>query len=311
MPPAGRIGCHDRDTELTADGTTLPCQTDHDTMFDLYVSGSAQMVGRTTRRQGLYRLPAAVGVGQIVRTRLSHGAVSTVDARLDAAWRSAPAPRLEPWRSTIVVAVEGLSLLRSGDDRTQINSGYAYQCRNGPLGHDSHGGQRVRRVVFHLEQPVGPNGVVPLDDTALRLASELVHGPTDGLHRESNALLLLASLERLGNVADDLATHARRLLFERLETPPSLSSLAARVGLTPRTLNRRLRAKFGATAFELLTRERIRRARESLLATATPAGALGLSLGFASPSHFASTFKARTGVTPSVFRRRGTNTRTA
>lgn len=124
----------------------------------------------------------------------------------------------------------------------------------------------------------------------------------------------LAWLEEDPAIADELDA----LYAELAETPPVVNSLrtvlhdypaiadaAKRLGMSERTLQRRLRE--AKTSYqEQLNQARIRDAQKLLLDTDTPITAIALEVGCSSPQHFSALFRRLVGQTPSDFRlRRG------
>ena len=81
----------------------------------------------------------------------------------------------------------------------------------------------------------------------------------------------------------------------------SLRNIAARVHLSPRQLARAFQAAMGCSVHQYILERRVARAR-SMLARQS-ATAVSMELGFSSPSHFAQTFRAFTGVSPSEYKR--------
>lgn len=80
----------------------------------------------------------------------------------------------------------------------------------------------------------------------------------------------------------------------------SLATIAAQVHLSPRQLARSFRASTGCPVHQYILESRIRRAK-ALLRHQSPT-IVSMDLGFSSPSHFAQTFRAITGVTPSEYK---------
>lgn len=87
---------------------------------------------------------------------------------------------------------------------------------------------------------------------------------------------------------------------------PTLAAAAREVGVSPDHLNRLLRRQTGLTFRQLVIQRRIEKARTLLRGpghlTCTD---VALLCGFSDSSYFARLFRAKVGVTPSVFRRRG------
>jgi transcriptional regulator GlxA family with amidase domain len=89
------------------------------------------------------------------------------------------------------------------------------------------------------------------------------------------------------NVADDL----------------TLDDIAARAGLSTRTLNRRFREQTGTTPLQWLHRARIRQAQYLLEATTHSVDRIASQVGFGSPTAFRDRFKRLVGTNPHSYRR--------
>ncbi|GAA0811544.1 GlxA family transcriptional regulator [Spirilliplanes yamanashiensis] len=89
---------------------------------------------------------------------------------------------------------------------------------------------------------------------------------------------------------------------ENAHRPLSLDDVAARAGLSVRTLNRRFHAHTGGTPMQWLAGVRIRRARELLETTGHGVDRIAYQVGFPSPTNFRAQFKRLTGVTPQAYR---------
>ncbi|MEU8074606.1 helix-turn-helix domain-containing protein [Catellatospora citrea] len=90
----------------------------------------------------------------------------------------------------------------------------------------------------------------------------------------------------------------------------SLDDIAARAGMSIRSLNRRFREQTGTTPLQWLLRARIRRAQHLLEATTQPVDRIAAQVGFGSPTAFRDRFKRIVGTSPqhyrTTFRRRQT-----
>jgi AraC family transcriptional regulator len=96
---------------------------------------------------------------------------------------------------------------------------------------------------------------------------------------------------------------AEEVLRARLAAPPSLTELAAEVGVNPVHLARTFRAHRGYSAGEYVRRQRVEVACQHLVASDAPLAHIALAAGFADQSHFTRTFRRFRGVTPAAFRR--------
>jgi AraC-like DNA-binding protein len=83
---------------------------------------------------------------------------------------------------------------------------------------------------------------------------------------------------------------------------PTLESIAPQLGMSTRTLRRRLQ-ELETTFREVLDATRCELAKRYLADQALPVGAVGFMVGFSEPSTFHRAFKRWTGVTPAAFRR--------
>ncbi|MFT3930146.1 MAG: AraC family transcriptional regulator [Spongiibacteraceae bacterium] len=97
-----------------------------------------------------------------------------------------------------------------------------------------------------------------------------------------------------------------KLIDERLReigAAPSLQELAVLCKLSVRQLTRGFRISRGCSIGEYLAQNRLEHAKRLLAANAS-VKEVALSLGFASPANFSTTFRHATGETPSQFRER-------
>ncbi len=88
------------------------------------------------------------------------------------------------------------------------------------------------------------------------------------------------------NVADDL----------------TLADIAARAGMSTRTLNRRFREQTGTTPLQWLHRARVRRAQYLLEHTTHPVDRIAGDVGFGSPTAFRERFRRVVGTSPHAYR---------
>lgn len=137
-----------------------------------------------------------------------------------------------------------------------------------------------------------------------------------GADRAASAHLGLLGvwLERQVEAAQDPAatrpSAARRLvarytaLLERdFRSGHGVAEFAQELGVTPTHLTRACRETCGRPALDLLQDRRLYEARRLLVETRAPVKDIASTLGFASAAYFTRAFHARTGKTPSEFRR--------
>jgi len=152
--------------------------------------------------------------------------------------------------------------------------------------------------------------------TAMYLAAEQLskcpyNGSLRRMYLEGKALELIAlQLHALSNgdevantlklsVSDrDRVRQARQVLLANMQHPPILSSLARQVGVNSTKLKYGFKQLFGTTAFELLRRERLNRARSLLQDSNARVTEVSYDVGYTSLSHFAAAFKKEFGVSP-------------
>ncbi len=83
----------------------------------------------------------------------------------------------------------------------------------------------------------------------------------------------------------------------------TLDEIAARAGMSTRTLNRRFREQTGTTPLQWLHLARVRRAQHLLETTAHPVDRISAQVGFGSPTAFRDRFKRIVGTSPHGYRR--------
>ncbi len=99
-----------------------------------------------------------------------------------------------------------------------------------------------------------------------------------------------------------MAAQARALIAADLGRAWSPLDLAAALGVSPRTLQRRLTAA-GTSLRDLTAAARVEAAAAMLAQTARSLGAIGFACGFADQPHLTRVFRQRTGLTPAAWRR--------
>lgn len=98
-------------------------------------------------------------------------------------------------------------------------------------------------------------------------------------------------------------TRAREYVRAHFRETIGLSHVAYAAGVHPVHLAQTFRQRYGQTVGECVREMRIEFAAEALADREQSIGEIALSAGFADHSHFARTFKAHTGATPSEYRR--------
>jgi AraC-like DNA-binding protein len=138
--------------------------------------------------------------------------------------------------------------------------------------------------------------------------STITHPPCDETLGCEESLVLACGLVlrdhstgRSGSQARVDVGRARERLADDLLNPPSLSELAALVGVSKYQLLRRFERAYGTTPHEWLRQARVERARLSIRNGATLANA-AVDCGFADQSHMTRAFVAHFGFTPGAWR---------
>ena len=101
-----------------------------------------------------------------------------------------------------------------------------------------------------------------------------------------------------------LVEDASRYMQEHLAEGIDLSSLSGVLSVSPGYLGRVFKRQMGTTPHQFLIDVRLEAAEGLLAETDFTVTQIAWRVGFASPSHFVTTFRSRTGTTPLEFRRR-------
>lgn len=99
----------------------------------------------------------------------------------------------------------------------------------------------------------------------------------------------------------DRIHHARDILLQQLDRPPSLLELARQVGLNDCTLKRGFRQVFGTTAFGYLHDYRLEQARQLLQERRLNVSEIARAVGFGSCSYLSRVFRKKYGVSPKQY----------
>lgn len=141
--------------------------------------------------------------------------------------------------------------------------------------------------------------------TLVRMRKEALEIPLRHANPESSALCaeqcerMLQRMQKGSGVADTV----RRQLLRRPSRLADLRATAAALGLSERTLSRRLAAE-GTTFLQVLDEVRMTLAVDYLSCTPLPIGDIAVLLGYGDDSAFGRAFKRREGVTPRAYRTR-------
>jgi len=99
----------------------------------------------------------------------------------------------------------------------------------------------------------------------------------------------------------DRLHHARAILVDQLNHPPSILSLAHQVGLNDFKLKQGFRQVFGTTVFGYLRDYRLEQARLLLLEKQMSVQQVARAIGYTHSGYFAKAFKQKFGVSPKTY----------
>lgn len=156
-------------------------------------------------------------------------------------------------------------------------------------------------LMHHLVEEI--YSVADRDDALARLLTDSVAETLRLLVRDKYAE---APPKQRQHRALDAAT--RRMLVEyltdSLDSDVHLDSLAQLAGMPVQGFIGAFRRAFHTTPYQFLLDLRIDRAKTLLLTTSQTIAEIAVSVGFSTPSHFATAFRRRVGISPSSYRRR-------
>jgi AraC family transcriptional regulator len=95
---------------------------------------------------------------------------------------------------------------------------------------------------------------------------------------------------------------ARAILEQEFAEQPTLSSIAAKVGVHPVHLAREFRRRYGSSVGEYVRKLRLEFACHQLVMSDDPPVKIATAAGFVDQSHFSRTFKRFLGITPGKYR---------
>lgn len=101
----------------------------------------------------------------------------------------------------------------------------------------------------------------------------------------------------------DRIHHAKKILIDNFENPPSLLDLARQVGLNDHKLKQGFRHCFGTTVFGYLRTYRMEQAKHLIAESHLTLAGVAQSIGYNSPSRFCDAFKRQFGMTPRAYQK--------
>lgn len=167
---------------------------------------------------------------------------------------------------------------------------------------------------FIYRKGVIPEYIQPILKQLLRSPCQR---PADKLRIQSKVLELVASqLDQLDtsdriasarreNPADcAMISRAKSILKSRMQSPPSLKSLARLVGTNETKLKKSFPVACGTTVYGYLTTCRMQRACELLVEGGMTMSQISYELGYSERTHFSRAFSRYYGIPPSQYRRK-------
>ncbi|MFT5481577.1 MAG: transcriptional regulator GlxA family with amidase domain [Halieaceae bacterium] len=107
----------------------------------------------------------------------------------------------------------------------------------------------------------------------------------------------------LGSNPDELIITAQEWLMDHASADITIGAMAAILGVSVRTLNRRFLTATGISPMTYLTQHRVNTAKEMLRTTDIGIGEVAFHVGYADASYFSSVFARLVGNTPGGYRR--------
>lgn len=134
-------------------------------------------------------------------------------------------------------------------------------------------------------------------------------GTTSLIAAEGLALQMIAELARESEPKDaGKAPHwlrvAEEIIRDSVHQSSTVAAIAHACGVSPTTLARGYRKRYGCTVGERIRKLRIEAAARALVETDATLSVVALSAGFYDQSHFSNVFRKHMGVTPSDYRSR-------
>jgi AraC family transcriptional regulator len=120
---------------------------------------------------------------------------------------------------------------------------------------------------------------------------------------EAYGSAVLAATRTRGGLAPWQERRAMDMLMAQLDGDVGLASLADACGLSPGHFAKAFKRTTGVPPHRWLLKQRLSRARDMLLHSNEPLGAIALSSGFADQSHLTRVFSKAEGVGPAAWRR--------
>jgi AraC-like DNA-binding protein len=158
---------------------------------------------------------------------------------------------------------------------------------------------QINTAVSQIINPPVDTGLlrIYLEGKALEIATLMLQALSCGQHGHGISPSLNA-----GETAR--LYHARELLTEQLQNPPSLADLARQCGFNHNRLNRGFKELFGQTVYDYLRTLRLEKARNLLASGEYNVTEACMDVGYTNLSHFAKMYRKHFGLSPIKDRKR-------
>lgn len=170
-------------------------------------------------------------------------------------------------------------------------------------------GERANQK-YYREGEIGPNLQITLEQVhSARLTEATAPLYMRGKAFEILSLFFNREAEKKDNSCPFLEDeknverirHAKKILLERMQDPPSLTDLAREVGLNEYRLKAGFKNIYGKSAYAYLNDHKLDLARKMLQESDQKVNEVAYQIGYTNPSHFIAAFKKRFGITPKKF----------
>ena len=165
------------------------------------------------------------------------------------------------------------------------------------LTHDGHGRQQAYRNHFGCEIHFNQGDGKFLFNSAILDNPLPQSDPDSNRHLQQQCQMLIAKLTTQGQLVDNV----RMLVLARPGFFPDIDYIAEKLGMSTRTLRRRLKEE-GSSYRELLEEIRFGLAKEYLGETKLPMEEISVLLGYTESGNFSHAFRRWSGESPSIWR---------
>ncbi|MBX8687370.1 helix-turn-helix domain-containing protein [Mycobacterium sp. 20091114027_K0903767] len=144
--------------------------------------------------------------------------------------------------------------------------------------------------------------VIDRDDVTARLLTDSL-AETLRLHLVDQFAGGSARVQRHSGLSRQTRARLKEYLEDGLDSEISIAGLADLAGMPVAEFTTAFAATFHTTPYQYVLDRRMQRAKTLLITTTMSITDVGIAVGFSTPSHFATTFKSRVGISPSSYRR--------